>query len=89
VFLGDWAELLVKIMPTDMQKEILRDLLLYGCDSPNNISDRIGRSRSGVSTALADLADLNLVASKGRGVWALTYEGVRAAQSINVDRDLA
>ena len=75
-------------MPTDMQKEILRDLLRYGCDSPNNISDRIDRSRSGVSTALGDLADLGLVTSKGRGVWSLTYEGVRSAQSINVDRDL-
>jgi len=75
-------------MLTPMQKEILLDLHAYGCDSPSNISDRIERTRSGVSTALAELRDNDLVTSKGRGVWSLTFHGCRSAQAIRVDRDL-
>ena len=75
-------------MVTKMQREIMLDLLAYGPDSPSNISDRIGRTRSGVSTALSDLVGEDFVCSKGRGVWSLTFVGVRAAQAIATDRDL-
>lgn len=70
---------------TDMEKQILCQLLCDGADLPSNISEQIDRSRSAVSSRLSKLEDAGYVKTKGRGVWQLSLAGARAAQSLDCD----
>lgn len=67
---------------TPSEREILVDLLENGDDSSGNISERTGISREHVSSeCLPRLADRDLVDNKGRGVYALTLDGIAAARA--------
>lgn len=68
-------------MLTQVEREVTIALFDLGDNVPGNIADEIERHPTSVSRALSSLEEDGLVETKGRGVWALTPDGVRLARS--------
>lgn len=67
--------------PTDLEGEILVQLLVGGDDSPKGIAESIDRPSKSISRALSRLQNQGLVRPKGAGVWTLTNAGIQVAQN--------
>lgn len=65
---------------TNLEKDIITDLLIHGDNLPSNIGDNTGRHPTSVSRQMADLEDMGFVRPKGHGVWCLTRKGLNAAR---------
>jgi DNA-binding IclR family transcriptional regulator len=76
-------------MPTPVEREILLHLLVSGDDTSGNIAEETDRNRATVSRRLSSLEDEGLVRNKGRGVYALTLEGIAATRALERDDDEA
>lgn len=73
------------VMPeSDVEKDIMIDLLVYGDDKAENIGRRVDRPPSSVSRSLADMRkdSPSLLSAKGGGVYRLTEQGRRTAQAL-------
>lgn len=69
---------------SDVETDILIDLLVFGDDKAENIGRRIDRPPSSVSRSLGNLVDDSnpFVSNKGGGVYRLTERGHRRAQAL-------
>jgi Mn-dependent DtxR family transcriptional regulator len=72
---------------TDLEGEILIQILVGGDDAPKGIAQSIDRPSKSVSRALSRLQEEGLVRPKGAGVWTLTNAGVQVAQNLHSQDD--
>lgn len=67
---------------SEVQNDILVDLLIYGDDKAGNVSRRTNRPASSISRAFSPLQEDGLVSDKGGGVYHLTTTGSNMARNI-------
>ena len=70
---------------TEVQSQILVDLLVNGHNPSGNIADNISRSRTYTSESIQSLIEMGLIEDKGRKTYKLTDAGVAIAQNRDVD----
>jgi len=72
---------------TETEERILIYLHVRGPHSPSGIADDLGIHPKTASRSLSRLEGLDLVRSRGHGVWSATIEGIRVSRELIDDRD--
>lgn len=72
-------------MISGADREILVALLLFGDNTPGNVSELIDRHSQTAQKRLKELETEALVANKGAGVYRLTIDGVQLARSLVIE----
>lgn len=72
---------------TDTESRILIFLHVRGPHTPSGVADGLGIHPKTASRSLSRLEDLDLVRSRGHGVWSATIEGIRVSRELIEDRD--
>lgn len=70
--------------PSEVENDILVDLLVHGDDKAENIGRRVNRPPSSISRSISSLAEDQVVRDKGGGVYTLQEQGRNLGRSLIV-----